>query len=140
MSEAEYINLTLGSLMQEDLADLEDMGLLSESDSADDEGEEDDSKEIDPASTTVPAVRTTALRASYSVPWFERLVEGRRLSSMTHSHGIKRTQDGKVKIEWEVVEFNGDEDTDMEDPTSKPGSSATSAKRKREGTSANSRT
>jgi hypothetical protein len=148
LSEADYINLTLGSLMQEDLADLEDMGLLPDDSTEEEEGEageeeeaaevEEDSRAAGPASTTGSASLSTALRASYSVPWFEELVEGTRLGRLTRSHGIKRTQDGKVKIEWEVVEFNGDDEDEMEN-IAQGSSAATPAKRKRESAGATPR-
>lgn len=136
MSEAEYINITLGSLLQEDLRDLEDMGFLPD-EAASPEPEASGEKEASQTQTSglSPATRSTALRQSYGVPWFEGLVAGTRLGNMTRSHGIKRTEDGKVKVEWEIFEFNGDdgstEDADMEDPES-ASSSTMPAKRKRE--------
>lgn len=144
LSEAEYINLTLGSLMQEDLADIEDMGLLSDSESIEEKdkgGESSEAPEASVPATTTGAMGHTSLRASYSVPWFEGLVESARLGNMTRSHGIKTTQDGKVKIEWEVVEFSGDdESTDMSSLALGPSFAPTPAKRKRESTEATPRT
>lgn len=133
MSEAEYIHLTLGSLLQDDLSDLEDMGLLPDetSESSDEQG----TSQAGAAAGTAAPTRSTALRASYGVPWFEGLIEHTRLGNMRHSHGIKRSQDGKAKVEWEVVEFNDDsgspDDADMEDLGS-GSNSAAPAKRKRE--------
>ena len=95
-TEAEYINLTLGSLLREDLRDLEDMGLIPE---------ESDSE---PKEETQQPTRSTALRQSYGVPWFDGMVDGTRLGKMRRSQGVQRLQDGQVKVEWEIVEFNGD--------------------------------
>lgn len=95
-SEAEYINLTLGSLLREDLADLEDMGLIPEASDAEEK----------PAAS-VPTTRT-ALRQSYGVPWFDGMVEGTQLGNMRRSQGMERSEDGKVSIEWEIVEFTDD--------------------------------
>ncbi|GKU01436.1 unnamed protein product [Fusarium langsethiae] len=100
-TEADFINLTLGSLLREDLRDLEDMGLIPE---------EEDNKTL----TTQPSEvvgRNTALRQSYGVPWFDGMVEGTRLGNMRRSQGVKQSQDGRVKVEWEIVEYsdNGDE-------------------------------
>ncbi|OAA33011.1 hypothetical protein AAL_00476 [Moelleriella libera RCEF 2490] len=95
-SEAEYINLTLGSLLQEDLQDLEDVGLIPEENESD----------LDETQQQVVGVpdRGTALRQSFGVPWFDGLVEGTRLGRMRRTHGIKRSDDGSVRIEWEILE------------------------------------
>lgn len=112
-TEADFINLTLGSLLREDLRDLEDMGLIPE--------EEEDKTIVGRSSDVVG--RNTALRQSYGVPWFDGMVEGTRLGNMRRSQGVKQSQDGRVKVEWEIVEYsnNGDEsqgspqeDVDME--------------------------
>ncbi|RDA87963.1 hypothetical protein CP532_3444 [Ophiocordyceps camponoti-leonardi (nom. inval.)] len=107
MSEAEYINLTLGSLMGEDLRDLEDMGLIP--DHHEDEEEEQEAQR--PARPT-----GGALRQSLGVPWFEGLVDGTRLGGMRRSQGVEHSRDGSVKVEWEIVEFGGGgSDVDMEE-------------------------
>ncbi|KAK5990091.1 hypothetical protein PT974_08355 [Cladobotryum mycophilum] len=117
--EAEFINLTIGSLLREDLQDLEDMGLLPEE-------EEDNAGETGEKQTEAAAAPTksTALRQSFGVPWFDGLVEGTRLGNMRRNHGVKRSRDGHVKIEWDIVEFSdhgdegegrhGHEDVEME--------------------------
>ncbi|KAK2600309.1 hypothetical protein QQS21_004950 [Conoideocrella luteorostrata] len=92
-SEAEFINLTLGSLLQEDLRDLEELGLIPD--------ESESEPEEKPADTPN---RDVALRQSFGVPWFDGMVEGTRLGRMRRTHGIKRSEDGTVKIEWEIVE------------------------------------
>ncbi len=133
MTEAEYISLTLGSLLQEDLLDLEDMGLLPDDATEyarEPEGGEEVAGLAGTGTTVAPA---TGLKGSFGVPWFEGLVQGTKLGTVTHSHLIKRSQDGRVEVEWEVVEFSGDErdaeaDTEM--------GNLTPAKRKREGAAA----
>lgn len=100
-SEAAYINLTLGSLLREDLRDLEDMGLILE------EGEERSRRSpSQPPSDVVD--RTTAMRQSFGVPWFDSMVEGTRLGRMRRSEGIRKSQDGRVQVDWEIVEYSGD--------------------------------
>ncbi|PTD09128.1 hypothetical protein FCULG_00008055 [Fusarium culmorum] len=54
--------------------------------------------------------RNTALRQSYGVPWFDGMVEGTRLGNMRRSQGVKQSQDGRVKVEWEIVEYSGNGD------------------------------
>lgn len=102
-SEAEYINLTLGSLLREDLGDLEDMGLIP------DEPESQDKKE-----EHLPN-RETVLRQSYGVPWFDGMVEGTKIGNMRRSQGIQRSQDGRVRVEWEIVEYSGNSEDPSED-------------------------
>lgn len=101
-TEAEFINLTLGSLVREDLRDLEDMGLI-------DEEETELSSDSNVAQSDTEGINPTALRQSFGVPWFDSLVEGTRLGRMTRSRGIQRSTDGgEVTIDWEIVEFDGD--------------------------------
>ena len=132
-TEADYIHLTLGSLLREDLADLEDMGLIPEPDdsSSSSSPEEEGEGERGAASAAAVPVRSTALRESYGVPWFDGMVEGTRLGRMRRSQGIQRSQDGNVNIEWEIVEYtdgtgqgvggNSAADEDVEMGSSKPG-------------------
>lgn len=118
-SEAEFIHLTLGSLVQEDLQDLEDMGLIPDEPSDEsDEGDKPNSQAQHRASVSPPN-KDVALRQSFGVPWFDTLVEGTRLGQMRQTKGIQQAQDGNVNIEWEVVEYSdtgdgdGDEDVEM---------------------------
>ena len=108
-SEAEYISLTLGSLLREDIGDLEDMGLIPDASDLEDESDEDQRQQKTILSSPRPSSRSTALRQSYGVPWFDSLVEGTRLGKMRRSRGVERSHDGRVRVEWEVVEF-GDDD------------------------------
>lgn len=138
-SEAEYINLTLGSLLREDLRDLEDMGLIPEVESGAESHEEDQRQPEGQQSPAGRPSRTMALRESYGVPWFDGLVEGTRLGNMRKSRGVQRSQDGQVKVEWEIVEYNGTgddhNDAAAEDEEMDMGT-ATPSKRKRDSTDA----
>jgi hypothetical protein len=135
-SEADFINLTLGSLLRQDLADLEDMGLIPDQSDGDDSPPAATTTAVTggttttdtPMTVTVGPTRNTALRESYGVPWFDGLVEGTRLGRMRRAQGIQRSRDGKVKIEWEVVEYADDgtpqdrgEEEDVEMGSSTPG-------------------
>lgn len=108
-SESGFISLTLGSLLGEDLRDLEDMGLIPDQSDADDDVKESRDETASSGST--------ALRQSDGVPWFETLVEGTPLGRLRRSHGTRQSEDGSVKLEWEVVDFTGDSDSDMADAT-----------------------
>ncbi|KAF3075275.1 hypothetical protein CFAM422_002225 [Trichoderma lentiforme] len=104
-SEAEYINLTLGSLLREDIRDLEDMGLIPEGDESPPRSEA--------AAPAVPT-RRTALQQSFGVPWFDGLIEGSRLGSMRRSYGATRSRDGQTSIEWDIVEYSENGGGEME--------------------------
>lgn len=104
--EADYIQLTLGSLCSEDLGDLEELGLLPDLDT-------------DPAaesSTASAAVAPETGLAAYNgretvgnVPWFDTLIEGSRLGNMRTARGSGRSRDGTVRVEWEIVEYTDDD-------------------------------
>ena len=123
-SEADYINLTIGSLLREDLRDLEDMGLIPDASDLEDDEHDDTQGEaqamVAKAASSSPAAagprprRSTALRESYGVPWFDGLVEGTRLGKMRRSRGVQRSQDGQVSVQWEVIEYtDGNDDKDV---------------------------
>lgn len=79
------------------------------------------------AAVTAPRpARSTALRQSYGVPWFDGLVEGTRLGRMRRKRGVERSQDGQISMQWEVIEYtdgaNGDDgDEDMGVDVTTPG-------------------
>lgn len=98
-SEAEFINLTLGSLLREDIRDLEDIGLIPQ------DGDEDAPAGSEAAPAATPTKRT-AIQQSFGVPWFDGLIEGSRLGSMRRSYGTRRSRDGQTSIEWDIVEFS----------------------------------
>lgn len=111
-TEAEFIQLTLGSLVNEDLGDLEDLGLLP---SSDDEADKPQGP-VTPADTAgmvAHDVREVVLRPGREtiggLPWFDTLVEGSRLGRLRHRKGSGRSRDGTVRVEWEVVEYTEDD-------------------------------
>ncbi|KUJ13046.1 uncharacterized protein LY89DRAFT_199712 [Mollisia scopiformis] len=100
-SEAEYISLTLGSLAGSDLRDLEDLGLLPKE--ALDDAENDKEK--------IENVVPYAGNDIEGLPWFETMVQGSRLGNMKKSWGSRHSDNGRFKVEWEIVEWTeGDED------------------------------
>lgn len=111
--------MTLGSLLREDLQDLEEMGLIP------DESDDEDDKDKEKAGSAPTPNRSAVLRQSYGVPWFDGMVEGTRLGNMRRSHGIRKSEDGSVSVEWEIIEYSDgsgnsqdDEDIDMPTPSS----------------------
>ncbi|KAI1490844.1 hypothetical protein F5X96DRAFT_694044 [Biscogniauxia mediterranea] len=124
-SEADYIQLTLGSLLTEDLHDLEEMGLIP------------DESELDvnaaPATATasaIPSNRTTQLvgRDITGIPWFETMISGSRLGNMHTTKTVRQSRDGRMRVEFEVTEWTG---TDEPDDEASASESSTTGKRKR---------
>ncbi|KAE8446680.1 hypothetical protein EG329_011724 [Mollisiaceae sp. DMI_Dod_QoI] len=107
-TEAEYISLTLGSLAGSDLRDLEDLGLLPNE--ATDEAESDREK----VENVVPYAGSNVLNGEVNegLPWFETMVEGSKLGKMKKSWGSRHSDNGRFKVEWEIVEWtDGDDDS-----------------------------
>lgn len=119
MSEADYINLTLGSLLREDLRDLEDMGLIPD----DSDPEEDESAEA-------PTADSGSLREYFGVPWFDGMVEGTKLGKLRRRQGVGQSHDGSVKVEWEIVEYSDDGKGDAGEDVDMDAASSASGKRK----------
>ncbi|KAI1180074.1 hypothetical protein F4777DRAFT_574356 [Nemania sp. FL0916] len=122
-SEAEYIQLTLGSLLTEDLNSLQELGLLPDYTETDE--------------TAVPAIAPMASRElsgrdTTSIPWFNSLISGSHLGSMRTTKNVFRH--GASWVELEVTEWTADDDNEGgEREASTSGSSmSTSSKRKRE--------
>ncbi|KAI8217021.1 hypothetical protein K4K53_009522 [Colletotrichum sp. SAR 10_77] len=101
-TEADYIHLTLASLCGEDLRDLEDLGLIPEL-------EETERQSVVPTTTTVIG------RETRGVPWFESMIDGTRLGNLRHSQMVDQSRDGKVRVEWEIVEWTDADDGKTED-------------------------
>lgn len=116
-SEADFIQLTLGSLHGEDLGDLEDLGLLPGEDN------EDDARPADTMAGLAGVEAGTAIHDNNTrevvlrpgretlggLPWFDTLVEGSRLGTLRHRKGGGLSRDGTVRLEWEVVEYTEDD-------------------------------
>jgi hypothetical protein len=113
--EADFISLTLGSLIDEDLGLLEKLGILPE----DDPQGEEDFGETSQGSVIAQPVRPLALRGA---PWFESLVEDSSLGRIKRKRGTHTSQDGTVHVEWEIMEWNDNDDEEL--------SSSTTGKRK----------
>lgn len=100
--DAEHISITVGSLLSEDQELLGKLGLLPSGDSSEDEAEE-------------PARVRTVIRSEPQVggaPWFEELVESTRLGRIKQQRGGHSSRDGRVTVEWEVVEWTEGDDNE----------------------------
>ncbi|KAH7037826.1 uncharacterized protein B0I36DRAFT_359466 [Microdochium trichocladiopsis] len=125
--EADYIRLTLGSLLTDDLHDLEEMGLIPVVTDTAEQGKES----LVAVGRAYPtAAPTTILRDFTGIPWFDNMLAGSTLGSVQTRIGFHEHDNGRVRVEWEVTEWteggHNDEDADMSEE-----SSASASKRKR---------
>ncbi|KAI0115011.1 hypothetical protein F4814DRAFT_448847 [Daldinia grandis] len=101
-SEADYIQLTLGSLSTEDLRDLEDLGLIPDE-------SELDPMDIVPTSHASNEDSQLIGREVAGIPWFENMILGSRLGNIYTTKGVRESRDGEVQVEYEITEWTGDD-------------------------------
>lgn len=118
-SEANYIQLALGSLFPEDLADLEDLGFIPSP------GEEEELTFKDEDAhmrghDEIEREQALTIRKHHEVikgvPWLDTLTEGSRLGTLRHAKGGGENQSGTVKVEWEIVEWTADDESRSDTP------------------------
>lgn len=131
-AEADYIQVTMGSLCCEDLCDLEDMGLIPEPPA---EGHtvqlpsivgrgsvapvDGASKAPAAAAATSPstALQLRDQRETTSIPWFDSIVEGSSLGGrLKATQGTRQRANGSTRIEWEIFEYTGDGSEERSSP------------------------
>ncbi|KAI5928721.1 hypothetical protein F4810DRAFT_717274 [Camillea tinctor] len=125
-SEADYIQLTLGSLLTEDLHGLEEMGLIPDESASDDMNTAPATASVNPSNQSSQLVG----RDITTIPWFETLISGSRLGNMHTTKTVHQSRDGRVRVEFEVTEWTGNDEPDNEAEAS-PSESSTTGKRKR---------
>ncbi|KAL9066141.1 MAG: hypothetical protein Q9157_007241 [Trypethelium eluteriae] len=129
--DAGFISLTLGSLVGEDLDRLVGLGLLpdegeeEEEDEEEDEGEEGREREERRTEGAEQGDEPSARRRSEGIrevvrsqpqdrmtvrgfPWFESMVDNSRLGHVKRQKGGHTSRDGTTRVEWEVVEVDGE--------------------------------
>ncbi|KAI0911437.1 hypothetical protein F4823DRAFT_302219 [Ustulina deusta] len=121
--EAEYIQLTLGSLLTDDLHSLQDLGLLP--DDAD-----PDEMEIVPSVVPEPG-RELIGRDITSIPWFDSLISGSRLGKIHTTKGVRQSRDRTRRVEFEVTEWTADDENERGEGEAYASESSTPGKRKR---------
>ncbi|KAI6894241.1 hypothetical protein KC318_g10958 [Hortaea werneckii] len=135
----DYVDVTLGSLLNESLDLLETLQLYGdlEEDSASglDQDEDENSSErigggaMAPASASsmMPQQRGSTMvhrMQNRGMPYFEEMVENSRLGRIKRQRGGQSSTDGTSRVEWEVIEMGGeDEDEPMPD-TARSGDAA----------------
>ncbi|CAL3964661.1 hypothetical protein PZA11_002385 [Diplocarpon coronariae] len=95
--DATYISLTLGSLVGSNLRDLEDLGLLPQ-------------EAVEDVATSFVGRGTSKsnINGGEGLPWFETMVKGSRLGNVQTSWGETQSENGRYKVEWEIVEWTDD--------------------------------
>ncbi|KAI0142942.1 hypothetical protein GGR57DRAFT_371984 [Xylariaceae sp. FL1272] len=126
-AEADFIQLTIGSLLTEDLHGLQDLGLLPGSDEDEDEP---DTMDIS-LPTASEASSSVTSRTFTSIPWFDSLLAGSRLGRMHTMRGVQESSDGRMRVEYEITEWTATDDDDNEAEEEAEASESSSGKRKR---------
>jgi len=109
-SEAEYLNVTLASLLRRDIEALEELDLLPDQHTM----QQPSTAKLDVIATSesqagTPA-RTYRQGTDGEVSWFEEMISGSRLGNLTR-RGMGVSADGTTAVQWEISEFDGREAT-----------------------------
>lgn len=109
--EANYVNVTVGSLYGQDLGTLAELGLLP-----DEVSDSDVEKFAEPLAGRESSITQMAKRddtvqrrvrrgAEGDMTWMEELIDGSRLGRLQkRRRGIGRNTDGTTTVEWEITE------------------------------------
>ena len=112
--EADFLNITLGSLLGEDIRALQELDLLPDDVEPEDVGATganfDGSQEVAAPTTTQQSSalssRTTRKGRSGDVDWFEEMLDGSRLGRTQKTRrGMGVSADGSTTVQWEVSEW-----------------------------------
>lgn len=94
------VSVNLGSLRSDSLDVLADFGLLPSARS-----------EIESVAkqSSDPDLQRESQSEGQGQPWFEEIIEGSELGRMRKRSGGETSTDGKSRVQWEIVEFDGDD-------------------------------
>ncbi|KAI9705851.1 MAG: hypothetical protein M1836_005257 [Candelina mexicana] len=108
--DAGFIEIMVGGLEGEGLRDLKEMGLIQDVEEAGYDRKNERGVEAagrrDVEGEDLGGGREVGLRSD-GVAWFENLVSGSELGRIKRRGGVERSRDGRVRVEWEIVEWNG---------------------------------
>lgn len=93
--------------MDDDLEILDRMGLLPERDEGEEADEAGSGKAVAPAKRQAQSAVLVAER-NRGAPWFEEMVQQTRLGRIKRQKGGHTSNDGSLRVEWEIVEYEGD--------------------------------
>ncbi|KAI1609073.1 hypothetical protein EDD37DRAFT_137810 [Exophiala viscosa] len=121
-SEADFLNITLGSLVNDDIRALQDLELVPGDFDPDDVRPSQTTTEQAPATQRDDQnlTRTGHNGQSGDLSWFEEMLDGSRLGR-THNirRGVGVSSDGNTRVEWEVSEYVDDGTADAHQTGSK---------------------
>ncbi|KAJ3573856.1 hypothetical protein NPX13_g4555 [Xylaria arbuscula] len=121
--EADYIQLTLGSLLTEDLYNLQELGLLPD---------DTDPDETEAAPPLEPSPGRELIGRDFtSIPWFDSLISGSRLGNISTVKSVRTSRDGTSRVEFEVTEWTADDDNEQDEGGASTSESLTSGAGKR---------
>jgi len=149
------MNVTLGSLLSDSLDLLEALNILTDTSSEDEEGQVqggevnkeyhiptnetdeggvDESPDRSRARPGEVSTQTMHSMQNRGMPYFEEMVENSRLGRIKRRRGGQTSQDGRMVVQWEVVEIGGeDEPTPMETEPDAGGGEASNKRQKLSG-------
>jgi len=107
--DADFIQLTVGSLLDEDQEALGELGWLPG-----DSSDEEVAGESFPETHRRVVERFLQPAGMRGAPWFEEMVGDTKLGKLKRQKGGHISRGGNVKIEWEVVEWTEGDDADDE--------------------------
>jgi hypothetical protein len=111
--EANYMNVTVGSIFGEDLRTLEDLGLLPDDFDEYDVAVRHQNQGNTGSTNTLqfprhddPVQRTVRRGVEGDMTWMEEMIDGSRLGRLQKTkRGISRSADGSTRVEWEIAEL-----------------------------------
>lgn len=137
-TEADYLSITLGSLLGEDIHALQELDLLPEETTPEDFGatpaNTDGGAESSQVANTTQADRSLNQRSTHTgrlgdLDWFEELIHGSQLGRTQKTRrGMGVSADGTTQISWEVSEYV--DGADDEDEGAQSSTNAAGSKRK----------
>ena len=116
MDEAEYLNVTIGSLFGEDLRTLGELGLLPDDtedvnvvESISNQGSTEGEDTTQVARRDDKGQRRIRRGMEGDMTWMEEMIDSSRLGSSTKTRrGVGRNPGAKTTIEWEINEIVDD--------------------------------
>lgn len=117
--------MTVGSLLTDDLHELEDMGLIPADPNIAQHTRDQHPGEV----RSQPSAVTVIPRNSDGIPWFETMLAGSVLGNIQTRR--VEAHNGRIRVEWEVTEWTEGTNENDEDADMSEASDAADNKRKR---------
>lgn len=118
-TEAEYLSITLGSLLGEDIHALQELELLPGNVTPEEFGATTNDTDVatersELATMTTQDSRSIRAGRSGDLDWFEEMINGSRLGRTQRTRrGMGVSADGNTEVSWEVSEYVDDDGADV---------------------------